>query len=247
MSKRMACMEERNGITVITPTCDRPIAFQRCNYYFNNQLKSFPVQWIVIDSGINKIKPKNQNIYISIKCNQNKNKDIAKNYLSALDYISFNIVVFMEDDDWYANDYLKFVYDNFDDSDIVGCQRNKYYNVTENYYFKNGNFRHSSLCSTAISKKIALNEFKRHCEIAFKKSHKFIDLKLWRSKVNKKFIKSNNKVIGMKCLPGKKGLAGHRIREKYLKDNDLKTLYSWLPKEDADWYATFSKNKMVKN
>ena len=234
--------DKLSGITCITPTGDRPEAFERCKFYMDRQTRQ-PDQWIVIDNGKDAIRPPEGAEYRRLSFKRQRGYSIAESYILGVNLAKYNKIFFFEDDDWYARTYLKIMAPYLKKLDLVGIFRNRYYNVKDKYFFVNGNFHHSSLCSTCISSRI-IPTFLKVAELHRDRNWKYIDLKLWmRKELKRKLLRDNYICVGIKGMPGRVGMAGHYFKEKYLKEKDYRHLYKWLPKEDADWYVRFFQNK----
>ena len=92
--------------TIITPTGDRPITFALCCQYVQRQTVP-PTEWIVVDDGK---EPMSVPSLPWIKYVRRQNREFPKHSLTkqmvkALQYVTTDRVVIIEDDDWYSPDY----------------------------------------------------------------------------------------------------------------------------------------------
>ncbi len=221
-------------LTLLTTTGERPEAWSICESLMFRQTFTGSVRWIVVDDGtieqpitflrqgwtIESVRPKP-----FWKTGSNTQ---ARNILACLGLVkNENRLVVIEDDDWYSPEYLSVVYENILNFDLVGESPAAYYNVSTGRGRLCDNDIHSGLCSTAM-KGNAINCFKGMAKI----NHKFIDIHLWRMfKGSKKIIKNTRMVVGIKGLPGRKGIGvGHRDTF-----GDPMDLRSWIG-NDIDIY-----------
>lgn len=138
-------------------------------------------------------------------------------------------VVVIEDDDWYAPEWLDVAADALSDFDLVGQSRNRYVNARTGHMKQHENLHHSSLCSTAF-KGAALAEFRR----VVAQAPKLCDMMLWRGFTGSRHLVAGNYVIGIKAMPGRSGIAsGHELTYKANGDPAM-----WMG-EDARAYAQF--------
>jgi len=149
----------------------------------------------------------------------------SRNLMAGLEVIGPDEkVVIIEDDDYYAPDWLRIVAKKLETMELVGLNRAKYYNLKMRQYRQMGNVNHSSLCSSAFRGE-ALKVFRAVCE----PRHKFIDMALWRDYQGAKHLFDGQNVIGLKGLPGRKGIGyGHSKEFKGKSDLDGSVLHIWL-------------------
>jgi hypothetical protein len=163
------------------------------------------------------------------------------NLLSALDRVRGDRVLVIEDDDWYAPDYLETMDRWLDQADLAGEARAKYYNVFYRNYFVNANLHHASLCQTAFHASL-IPTVMEICRQAIK----WPDLTLWNRVRGRKFLtqpSGQTLCVGIKGLPGRTGIGmGHSTRAAtaFSADPDLKILHQWIG-EDAETYAKFAQ------
>ena len=218
-------------LTLLTATGARPEAWAICEALMARQDYEGRVRWVVVDDG-----PEPQPVTFSRPewdvevlrpepfwvPGQNSQ---SRNLMAGLAVISPDEqVVIIEDDDYYAPDWLAVVAEKLQTYEMVGLNRAKYYNLKMKKYRQMGNVEHSSLCSTAM-RGGALKIFRAVCE----PRHKFIDMALWRDVENSKYLFDGQNVIGLKGLPGRKGIGcGHTIDFKGKPDVDGMVLRQWL-------------------
>lgn len=240
-------------ITALTCTGDRPVCLGLLSKWIANQTMQVD-QWLVIDDGKEPFMPSLDCDYIYRKPEENEQgQTLNINIKTALPHITGDIILFMEDDEYYAPDYVKTMIEKIQHYNIVGICRSKYYHMPTRTYFAHHNCGHASLAQTAIRKEILpiLEEVLN--------GDAFIDIRLWErlcngNPENKQFIKNfnaqgtvvNNQAVlfddgnnclyvGMKGMPGRKGIgSGHKGIGR--PDSRLNILMQWMPK---DWKVYF--------
>lgn len=222
-------------IQLLTATGARPEAFALCERWMARQDYVGEVVWIVVDDGpqptrINK-SPKGwlQVVIRPAPHWQPGQNTQARNLLKGLEVVDCaRPLVIIEDDDWYAPDWLSTVVGQLGSNDLVGEGRARYYNVSSRRFQQLPNSSHSSLCSTAMQGS-AINIFKHACN----SGQKFIDLRLWRNGRLRKKLFGGHRVVGLKGLPGRGGIGmGHR-EEFGSPDDGGSKLREWIG-EDAE-------------
>lgn len=198
----------KNGITLITPTGDRPMAFKLCEQWMSRQTVKYD-QWIIIDDGKHPTIPTmGQEIY---RLDPQKENSICRNIKEALKYIKYNKVVIIEDDDYYTSTHLESYLRAFKKGSLVGQGKSLYYNVKYSWFRENLNMEHASLCQTGFKSSI-IKTVEKACDL----ENKFLDHELWSMFTGKKVIWESTKYtcVGIKGLPGRAGTAsGHEPRK----------------------------------
>lgn len=232
------------AITAITCTKDRPEAFALCEQYMARQTRK-PDQHLVLDDGDTPAKCTmgQQHIYCpELRGRGNSMIEKLRMAFSTNGLIQGDIVVFIEDDDWYHPSWISVCEEHLQKFSIFGEGRSIYYNVRDRWWFQHENMRHASLCATAI-RRDAYSTFL----LATRDPNPFIDTRIWARFAGKKFIRDPIKsgsslVIGPKAMPGTKGYSGaHSMRDPAAKnDPDLEKLRQLIG-DDAEAYAPFQK------
>jgi hypothetical protein len=231
-------------ITIVTPTGARPEAFKLCERYVARQTLQ-PHQWIVMDDEMPQTACALGQEYISCS--------LFKGRMSLLNKIAFLIssgkvtgdgLVFIEDDDWYSENWLQFCSDLLEKFDMIGEGRALYYNVRYHYWIEYGNMRHASLCSTAVRVE-QLQKVLALCDTTTNKDP-FLDQRIWLDNGGMKCSKmvvspdAGRFVIGIKGMPGRAGYnVGHeKMAAGAIYDTGLTKLRSLIG-SDADAYEQF--------
>lgn len=241
-------------VTLITPTGGRQEAFAQCERYMLRQTYQGPMQWIVVDD----VEP-GTNITIPfsnhIKQEYHKGPKTWRQGLNtqrlnmdeALKYVKGDYIFVIEDDDWYAPNYIETYVKLLQDYPAVGEGNAKYYNISERSWKEWQNYKHASLCQTAIRKELLST-----LEDAVNSGVLFMDCQLWLymlQRVKPLMIVHQNYVVGMKGLPGRFGIgAGHQPQDQgFIRDPMFVKLKEWVG-VDWVWYQSqVSKMTVAKN
>jgi hypothetical protein len=151
-----------------------------------------------------------------------------------------DVLIVVENDDWYAPDYVEKMVAALKHADLVGEGRAIYYHVRWRSWWEHGNLGHASLCSTAMTR--AVYPF-LHKLVTKQPDNPFVDCVLWREwKGTKRILgaEDGRRCIGMKCMPGTTGYVGqHTNRERGIKqDPTLEKLFDLIGWE-AGAYSQF--------
>jgi glycosyltransferase involved in cell wall biosynthesis len=224
-----------SGVTLITPTGNRPESLKRCagfvsRFKYPNYIKD--VQWIVVDDGyeascfsalvseVTLIRPNHRW--------QPGQNTLGLNLLAAIPEVKHDVILFIEDDDYYHEEYAYHQIERLQEKCIAGETRAHYYHVPSLRYQVLDNKYHASLCQTGIQSS-ELGTLEKICKLS---SSVFIDVQLWNSLLPRSHALADNSAycIGMKGLPGRSGIGiGHRPTNfGWKSDHDLKILKSWI-------------------
>lgn len=155
----------------------------------------------------------------------------ARNLLAGLAELGADDrVVIIEDDDWYAADWLTTVDRELQHAELVGEHRARYYNVMLKRGRQLQNVHHASLCCTAL-RDGALDTLRQVCRA----SPKFIDMQLWKQHRSRRLF-GGHRVVGIKGLPGRGGIGmGHQNTFRGEHDPAGALLHAWVG-ADAELY-----------
>jgi hypothetical protein len=240
--KKLVDKQYKDGVTLITPTGDRQIAFFRCEYYISLQTVK-PNQHIIVDDGhVPTVTSKaSYELYIRKQPVHDKAKSLTTNIVCALPHIEYNKILIIEDDDYYCPEYIERMVVRLSGQwDLVGEAKARYYNVKYRKYKTNNNRKSASFCQTAIRTR-AIDALYVSC---LRENSSFIDTRLWDKNIKKNVFEDFVSVIGIKGMPGRLGIgSGHRPSKNYKDDKDLTKLKQWLPEEAVEFYSQFYKPK----
>lgn len=224
-------------LTLLTATGARPAAWALCERWMARQDYTGPVRWIIVDDG-----PEPQPVTFrrdgwqlvlmrpSPPWAPGQNTQ-ARNLLKGLAAVDpTESLLIIEDDDWYAADWLTTVAAELQYAELVGEHRARYYNVEQRRGRQLANTGHASLCSTAM-RGSALQDFADAC----RSRPKFIDLELWRRPRARRLF-GGHRVVGIKGLPGRSGIGmGHDHEFRGEDDVSGALLRDWIG-DDAEVY-----------
>lgn len=224
-------------LTLLTATGCRPQAFALLERMMLRQTYDRPVRWIIVDDGevpqpitferagwvLEVVRP-------TPFWRPGMNTQ-ARNLLAGLDRVNpTDRLVVIEDDDWYAADWLEVCAIYLERASLVGETQARYYNVEHRTGRQLSNVGHSSLCSTAM-RGSAITAFRQACQ----PGRQFIDLELWR-KHRDALLFPGHRVVGIKGMPGRGGIGmGHKAGFRGQRDPNGVLLREWIG-PDADWY-----------
>lgn len=225
-------------VTCVTPTGDRPEAFELCRKWMFGQRTKFD-QWLVIDDGKVPL-PEHLRVgleYFRREPTSGERFTLTANMKAALPYIKGDIILIIEDDDWYGPDYITTMSKYLSQYDLVGELAARYYHLPTMKCRRIGNNTHASFCQTGFTKKI-LPVLKTCLE-----GDSYIDVRLWAAVKDRKYlIADTNDSLKLHCaikgLKGRKGIGtGHNQNAGfYFLDIGLAYLIKWVGEENAKIY-----------
>lgn len=223
----------RSGITAITPTGDRPLAFALCERWVSRQTKK-PDQWIVVDDGRVPITPSVPMDYVRREPLPTDPKfTLCQNLIAALSKVKGDRILILEDDEYYAPGYVEAMWRALDGYQLAGIMCSKYYHLPSGKYTQIGNKTHASLAETGFRESF-LPQFRATLD-----GDSYLDIRLWKSapKGQSHLILDSQTplYIGIKGLPGRAGIGlGHSISlyRASATDTTRSVLKAWAPN---DW------------
>jgi hypothetical protein len=224
-------------LILLTATGARPQAWAICERLMQRQTYAGPVRWVIVDDGetAQPITFAREGWTLEVlrpqpfwRVGQNTQ---ARNLAAGLAAIGADArVLVLEDDDWYAPDWLAHADAQLDRAELVGEGRARYYNVSSRIGRQLSNGAHASLCSTAL-RGWALNVLRD----VVRTQPKFIDLNLWK-RHGRGIVFDGHRVVGIKGLPGRGGIGmGHHADFRGTADPHGALLRSWVG-DDAELY-----------
>ena len=218
-------------ITVITPTGDRPEAFDLLRKWMGNQIIR-PDQWIVVDDGKVPLQFTESFEYLRRDPRiDDPEFTLSLNLQKSIPDIKGDKILIMEDDEYYAPQYIEEMSHRLDDHEVVGINNGRYYHLPSGGYIQRRWMAQASLAQTGFRRSF-LTDFVKCID-----GDTYIDTRIWRKAKGHLFDDENNKLyLGMKGLPGRMGIGyGHRDFSRFHQDSpDHKVLRQWCT--DADIY-----------
>lgn len=161
--------------------------------------------------------------------------NLAGNILRALDAVTGDAVVIVEDDDYYFPDHLACCADGLAKQKAYGARTLKYFNVAERCWIKMAN-NGAALCQTAFRSEL-IPRMSQAAQQALKAGDYKIDGRFWRGMIH--LANGPTTVVGIKGLIGTPGLGiGHRPKDRpgWRNDPAMAKLREWIG-DDADNYS----------
>lgn len=213
-----------DGITLITPTGDRPKTLALTVQYMLRQVVKFK-QWLVVNDGTADLPDALTSLPEVTVINRVRSKSdpshtLPINLLTAIPHIKHDKIMIIEDDDWYDQSYLAFMlWLMRDGSELVGQSNSLYYHIPSARYMYCNNTNHASLCQTGFTSRM-LNLFEACCNECVRKNSAFVDIKLWQQPAKKQLDKKFPRYcVGMKGLPGRtSNTIGHTRHRSFTQD-----------------------------
>lgn len=244
-------------ITAITPTGDRPLAMSLCERWMMNQTVR-PDQWLVIDDGQVPFTPTVPMEYVRREPQPNDPKHMLAIKLQvAIPLIRGDKIIIIEDDEYYAPNYVEEISRRLDTNALVGIKQNRYYHLPTGGYYQMHNVGHASLAETAFTS-ASLPTFKKAVDTGI--FIDYLDIRFWRMarqsfsrsfRFGSRTLTTRNPTrashgdmllfsdsehplyVGIKGLPGRAGIGmGHNPAMYGTRDTaDRRILKQWMPKD----------------
>lgn len=219
-------------ITLITPTADRPEGIKRCERWMAAQSVKFD-QWIVADDGNAPATLTMGQEHVTRPRTAEGGASLVGNILAALPRVSGDVVVIIEDDDYYRPNHLEVCVDRLKHHGATGCTWLNYYNVELKAWRRIKNSC-AALCNTAFHVE-HLPQLEQAAKDALAQGIYHIDRLFWRA-VGNAGLHEQETVIGIKGLPGMAGIGiGHKPGNGWTPDGSGRKLREWLG-NDAEHY-----------
>lgn len=194
-------------ISVITPTADRPRGVELCEKWMARQTVQ-PHEWIVADGGQAPARLTMGQVHLHRTAPPGA-ANLANNVLRALEAVTGDMVVVIEDDDYYKPTHIEECARGLRNRPVYGCPRLLYVNVHHRCWIQMGN-RGSALCQTAFVRS-EIPTMRRAAERALQAGTFGIDGNFWSGRAA--LATGAQTCIGIKGLAGTPGLGiGHRPR-----------------------------------
>lgn len=219
-------------VSLITPTSDRPEAIRLCERWMARQTVKFD-QWIVADDGKTPARLTMGQTHIRRERRETGGASLARNILAAIPRVTGDVIVIVEDDDFYRPDHIAVCVERLKKTSATGCKMLRYYNMQLKAW---RTIRNScaALCNTAFHVK-HLTDLEAAAHEALERGEYHVDRYFWR-RVGDAGLHDQETVIGMKGLPGSAGIGiGHKTGPGWRPDQRGEKLREWLGK-DAEAY-----------
>ncbi len=236
------------SITVVTPTCDRPVAFALLERWMARQTL-VPTEWIVGDGGQAPARCTLGQVHLyqpAIPGVANFHANLERGIQAA----TGELIIIMEDDDYYAPTHLETLaakFTQWPEVTIAGDDQQRYYNLEHRCWRLMQN-RGAALCQTGFQRSLIpvfldIIENRRSCVLSddpvTRRRAIGVDAFFWQSQPRSCWcLDGPSTVVGIKGLPGQVGLGmgHHPILARWNADPDGAQLVTWVGADDAAWY-----------
>lgn len=256
---KIECVK-RPSITALTLTGDRPEAMALITRWMSHQTVK-PDQWLIVSDGKVPLSPvpSPAGIHVDYRRREPQPNDpqhtMIINMKEAVKHIQGDIILIMEDDEYYGPRYIEVIMDKLNRYEVVGIGRSKYYHLPSGSYLKDCNLDNASLAQTAFRASY-ISEFTTLLE-----GDQYVDMRIWKHVGQKQSLNWNDKdvapdreingrgyifddgndhlYVGLKGLPGRRGICwGHKGDHSHYKlhdTKDRKVLREWLGADMAEY------------
>jgi glycosyltransferase involved in cell wall biosynthesis len=192
----------------------------------------YPVEWVVVDDGQEAFDPGGCNYYRREPDGPNS---LGRNVLFGLPKCQGDIVLFWEDDDWYAPERIEVQVNALKDVLLHGWCRTWYYNVPNRCHFQFHNLKHASLFETGLRKELIPSVMEI---VRGEGDNPFIDMAIWK-RLKGRLEPFTGVCVGIKGAPGRKGLGSGRTQatmKGWTEDPRCFKLFNLVGRDDGQWY-----------
>ena len=228
-------------VTLVTCTGDRPEAFALCERWMARQSVRWD-QWVVLCDGQEPtrctVPLQELSYWPELRGKPSMPRKLGRAIEREL--IRGDVVMFIEDDDWYAPDYVEAMAGPLAFHSVVGEGKAIYYNVAWRAWKCHGNMGHASFCQTVIRRSMLRMIGGL---IARGGGDPFVDGQLWKERWTNSLVLdpeiTGRRCIGIKSMPGRPGYgSGHTERRGTIPDPKLERLRDLIG-ADVQHYAPF--------
>lgn len=223
-------------LTLITPTGGRPEAFGLLERWIGRQTWKDPIQWIVVDDVLpnTPLHLGQEPVYPSPKWHPGLNTQ-KRNIHAALPLVRGELILFVEDDDWYHSTYLAMMVERLRAKAlVVGEKYTRYYQLKSRLYEHCGNDSSASLFQMGMHRTHIPN-----LENALRRPG-HIDVQFCRQiRGELLMMEPSSTSVGIKGMPGRPGIgSGHAYRKGFKHDPDGTVFRKWLG-NDSEHYKEY--------
>jgi hypothetical protein len=228
-------------VAIVTPTGDRPLAFSLCERWMETQDYPGTVQWVVVDDGKQPTECTLGQQHIIRERGNAKGHTLTRNMRVALEELYTHALLIVEDDDWYAPNYVSTMLERLKEHDMVGEKRTIHYHIRKAQFFVVKK-HYASLASTCFTGRKAFDRLYEQCN---KRNTPDLDSYLWKkSDIAKKLYDPTCRplIVQIKGMPGRRGHTKSHVKDhRYRADNNHARLREWLA-DDMCVYEEFVLN-----
>lgn len=228
----MTLIDTLPRISVITPTCNRPVGLALARRWMSTQAVT-PFEWLIIDGS--------------------RRPPGALNFLDNLEEgvrrAQGEYLVFWEDDDYYTPDHLTrllALWRDYPEAVLVGDDTQRYYNIQHRRWKLMAN-KGASLCQTGMRRELIpwFLDVLATCRALTTAPKYGLDTRLWAPGVRGDLriaLAPLDTVVGVKGLPGQIGLGmGHQPAKvaTWTADPHLVQFRTWVGPAICDVYSAY--------
>lgn len=244
--------------SIITPTGDRPAAFNRCVQMVATQTLQ-PKEWIIVDDGTMPLTDQMRlPDWVTYVRRQRKSDDpphtLSVNVRTALEHVSGDRVLVVEDDDWYSPLYAEYMLPHLERHDLIGLNTIRYYHLTQATWKHGRPPHHTAFAQSAFNRGPAWEHLLKICRLdnAEIREKGVLDRYWWQSFDGRKLLLREHPClhVGLKGGFGRPGLAeGHkRTDPDYRGDSERRYLPQSIGGDSAyynRWQKSFRKPYVI--
>ena len=221
-------------ISILTPTGDRPEALALLRRWMETQTRK-PDQWLIIDDGkapVNSDEFPGATVIHRLLQADDPPCTLGRNLELALSRVAHDKIIIMEDDDWYAPEYIETLAALLDEHELAGIWGTNYYDPRIPGYREMGRSDHASLSQTAFRKSF-IPEVLKACE-----GDCSVDFRIWfvlAGKTRGHLIPGEGRQLhcSIKGMPGRPGAGCGHDRINYTVDPVLVKFREWCGDVEA--------------
>lgn len=228
-------------ISLITPTGDRPESFALLVRWVNRFWKPTEVlEWVVVDDGVVPTDTSDATVpVVHIRPSRMAGPSVARNYLAGLRAASGDVLVYLEDDEWYHRDYLAVVVSTFlsEPVDMVGIAPWRAWYLRERRYRDPPlqGILSATTSRTSVRRGPALD---CHVEILkAERADKAGETRLWGTGYLSRNVQERPYLcVSLKDVPGRPKPERYNEEVGQVPDPDAMKLIQWIGAEDTNAY-----------
>lgn len=210
------------AISVITPTGDRHTSLSLCRFYVRRQ--SIPVQWVVVDDGQEPWNP-GADVYVR---RERRDDDPAHTITvqipEALAAATGDLVVVMEDDDWYGPHFVERIASYLQKAEVAGEGIRRIWRADIKWgdeRIKRGR-KHTALASMGWRR---THDARATAMCIEHRDDPFVDRHIWEAASSSFMGWEEPQNMAIKGLPGRPGTKEH---QKLWGRHDETLLHKWI-------------------
>ena len=235
-------------VSVVTPTANRPQGLALLEGWMARQTVQ-PDEWIVADGGISATVLMQGQRHLYDPSVPAGVENFLANLARGLRAATGDLIVIMEDDDWYDRTHLQTIVRQLSQLavGIAGDPQQRYYHLPSQRW-KVMNNKGASLCQTGFRRQYVSRLLDVIADRRTRATHPSpterrralgVDFYFWHAVPCTHWsLEPTRTVVGLKGLPGQAGLGiGHRPTGGWTPDPDGAQLQSWVGAQDQALYT----------